>query len=174
MQWQASPRQSQSTLHLPGIAELRYDCCRCRKFDPVGDWRGIGQSCVGCGISAGCSSAWRGPVSVTSSAGSRNLGAQTADHRVATGQAGHRQDSLRIFLIGEAARVTVTEPIPPQSAPSARSSALGPRNRQHRRKCSRVRSVEEGRHCLLLRSNSLTTWRHPVRVPALGRQTGTC
>jgi len=87
LQWQASPRQSQSTLHLPGIAELRYDCCRCRKFDPVGDWRGIGQSCVGCGISAGCSSAWRGPVSVTSSAGSRSLGAQTADHRVATGQA---------------------------------------------------------------------------------------
>jgi hypothetical protein len=58
LQWQASPRQSQSTLHLPGIAELRYACCRCRKFDPVGDWRGIGQSCVGCGISAGCSSAW--------------------------------------------------------------------------------------------------------------------
>ena len=33
-------------------------CCRCRKLDPVGDWRGIGQSCVGCGISAGCSSVW--------------------------------------------------------------------------------------------------------------------
>jgi steroid delta-isomerase-like uncharacterized protein len=33
LQWQTSPRQSQSTLHLPGIAELRYACCRCRKFD---------------------------------------------------------------------------------------------------------------------------------------------
>jgi hypothetical protein len=31
---------------------------------------------------------------------------------------------LRIFLIGEPAGVTVTEPVPPQSAPSARYSAL--------------------------------------------------